>query len=522
MSHFFFQKYWDLVGVEVSNAVISFLTTKDMSHDLNYTNVVLIPKVKEVQHMTELRLIALCNVVYKIASKVLANMLKIFLAYVISLEQSVFVLDRLISDNTLVAAELAHYMHKLRREGLSALISNSVDQGHWRGLQVVRNIMNMYEAASGQQVDLQKSSVVFIGSVPLQGWMLLQNPTSLPGRLLKAIYFSHNNFWEAELGNAQSYAWQSIIDGRDVLRQGVSRQIGDGQRTNIWYDPWLKGEELLQFRSPSFNKVSDLLLSPGVWNVGVLQELFPASIVSKILALLISSREYQDRWIWSEDKLGKFSVKTAYHLARKHVLDHEHVPNPNSLLWNKIWKAKVSGKVKVCAWKLPLIFFPLEVGLVNRVWILTPTALSVRRRWSHLLCSENCFHATEYLQLAQVPLLPNNTSESKGLRGRLGEVKQASKIVSLALGWWENYKKARSSLIEPRIVFRSRWTKPSIGFVKLNVDAAFDPNSERSGLGGVFRDHEGFCLGAFTKFIVSASSPQHSELLAVLEGVGWA
>ncbi|KAL6205814.1 hypothetical protein ACLB2K_023066 [Fragaria x ananassa] len=275
------EKYWDLVGVEVSNAVISFLTTKDMSHDLNYTNVVLIPKVKEVQHMTELRLIALCNVVYKIASKVLANMLKIFLAYVNSLEQSAFVPDRLISDNTLVAAELAHYMHKLRRgkegfmalkldiskaydrlewdflqkillrlgfdpnwvvdtimhclstvrysfmingtakgfviphqgfrqgdpispylfllcaEGLSALISNSVDQGHWRGLQVcdgapvishllfaddsmlysyasssdcqvVRNIMNMYEAAYGQQVDLQKSSVVFSGSVPLQ------------------------------------------------------------------------------------------------------------------------------------------------------------------------------------------------------------------------------------------------------------------------------------------------------------------------------------------------------------------
>ncbi|KAL6175962.1 hypothetical protein ACLB2K_052600 [Fragaria x ananassa] len=249
-----------------------------MPHDLNYTNVVLIPKVKEVQRMTELRPIALCNVVYKIASKVLANRLKTFLADVISLEQSAFVPDRLISDNTLVAAELAHYMHKLRRgkkgfmalkldiskaydrlewdflqkillrlgfdpswvdtimhclstvrysfmingvakgfviphqglrqgdpispylfllcaEGLSTLISHSVDQGHWRGLQVcdgapvishllfaddsmlysyassshgqvIRNILNVYEAASGQQVNLQKSSVVFSDSVP--------------------------------------------------------------------------------------------------------------------------------------------------------------------------------------------------------------------------------------------------------------------------------------------------------------------------------------------------------------------
>lgn len=142
MSPFFFQKYWDLVGVEVSAAVISFLTSKDMPHDLNYTNVVLIPKVKEVQQMTELRPIALFNVVYKIASKVLANRLKTFLPAIVSPEQSAFVPDRLISDNTLVASELAHYMHVLRRgqEGFMALkldISKAYDRLEWDFLQKV-------------------------------------------------------------------------------------------------------------------------------------------------------------------------------------------------------------------------------------------------------------------------------------------------------------------------------------------------------------------------------------------------
>ncbi|KAL6209655.1 hypothetical protein ACLB2K_020595 [Fragaria x ananassa] len=142
MSPFFFQKYWDLVGVEVSNAVISFLTKKDMPHDLNFTNVVLIPKVKEVQYMTELRPIALCNVVYKIASKVLANRLKTFLPEIVSLEESAFVPDRLILDNTLVASELAHYMHKLKRgkEGFMALkldISKAYDRLEWDFLQKI-------------------------------------------------------------------------------------------------------------------------------------------------------------------------------------------------------------------------------------------------------------------------------------------------------------------------------------------------------------------------------------------------
>ncbi|KAL6201366.1 hypothetical protein ACLB2K_025080 [Fragaria x ananassa] len=337
-----------------------------------------------------------------------------------------------------------------------------------------------------------------------------------------------------------------------LVNKGVRRQIGDGQRTNIWYDPWLKGEELLQFRSTRFNKVSNLLLSPGVWNVGVLQELFPASIVSKILVLPISSKEHQDRWIWSEDKLGKFFVKTAYHLARKRVLDHElyeHVPNPSSLLWNKLWKAKVLGKVKVCAWKAVSNILPTRSRLSERgVDIDTQCPFCEEEVESPIHALRDCSHATECVQLAQVPLLPNTTSVYDWLVSALsvptifpillmllwaiwrnrnqkvwkGEVKQASEIVSLALVWWEDYKKARSSLNERRIVFRSRWTKPSVGFVKLNVDAVFDPNSGRTGLGGVFCDHEGLCLGAFTKFIVSASSPQHSELLAVLEGVGWA
>lgn len=74
------------------------------------TTVILVPKVNEPQRLKNLRQINLCNVLYKIISKVLANRLKVFLNEIISPNQSAFVPGRLITDNVLVAYEMTHYL----------------------------------------------------------------------------------------------------------------------------------------------------------------------------------------------------------------------------------------------------------------------------------------------------------------------------------------------------------------------------------------------------------------------------
>ena len=85
--------------------------------NFNDTHIVLIPKIKEPKHVSDYRPISLRNVAYTIASKAIANKLKKFLPSIISDTQSVFVHERLITNNVLVAFETMH--HISRKKGVN-------------------------------------------------------------------------------------------------------------------------------------------------------------------------------------------------------------------------------------------------------------------------------------------------------------------------------------------------------------------------------------------------------------------
>ena len=85
MNALFYQKFWHIaVGNKVTDAVLDFLHSGNMEPDVNSTHIVLIPKVKKPEKMADFRPISLCNVIYKIISKVLTNRLKLILPQIIS------------------------------------------------------------------------------------------------------------------------------------------------------------------------------------------------------------------------------------------------------------------------------------------------------------------------------------------------------------------------------------------------------------------------------------------------------
>ena len=82
--------------------------------NFNETHIVLIPKVKNLRKINEYRSISFCNVIYKLASKTVANRLKIVLSSIVSENQNAFTEGRFITDNILVTYETMHYISQKR------------------------------------------------------------------------------------------------------------------------------------------------------------------------------------------------------------------------------------------------------------------------------------------------------------------------------------------------------------------------------------------------------------------------
>ena len=142
ISPFFFQKFWHVVGHNVIAVVLSVLHSGRYLHKMNNTHIMLIPKKKDPQLITEYRPINLGNVFSRIISKVLANRVKPILSGVISNSQSAFVPNRLITDNTSVAYEMIHRMRNKQRGKVEHIaikldVSKAYDRVEWEFLEKI-------------------------------------------------------------------------------------------------------------------------------------------------------------------------------------------------------------------------------------------------------------------------------------------------------------------------------------------------------------------------------------------------
>lgn len=129
------QENWDLFGPAVIEEVDRFFKENRMPGYVARSNLNLIPKTENASKVTEFRPISVCNVLYKVNSKLIAKRIRPFISSLISNCQSAFVPGRDISENVILLREVLHSFksndYKNSEFCLKVDLSKAFDRMNW-------------------------------------------------------------------------------------------------------------------------------------------------------------------------------------------------------------------------------------------------------------------------------------------------------------------------------------------------------------------------------------------------------
>lgn len=224
-----------------------------------------------------------------------------------------------------------------------------------------------------------------------QVWRLIQAPESLCARVLRAKYYPDGDLFSARAVPGISYVWRSILQGLEVVKEGMVWLVGDGENIRIWQDPWLPTGAVRLPRSPRHNslltKVAELI-DPLTysWDSQLVRQTFNEEEAQVILQIPLFEH-HEDFVAWQFDNKGMFSVKSAY---RIHVeLQQRQSPRQrgessegiedDQMVWRQLWKIRCPGKVHYFLWRFAHNSHPM-LRNVERIGVELDTTCIVCHR----------------------------------------------------------------------------------------------------------------------------------------------
>lgn len=183
-------------------------------------------------------------------------------------------------------------------------------------------------------------------------------PDSYWAKLLKSRYYPHCTILGACKGSRASWAWSSILDGREIILKGARWQVLNGNRVKLRVDNWLRCSQDSILRPTSGHAVDlhapvSTIINPISldWNLDNIRHMISEHDVRRILSLPLGDGNEGDRLIWPHNKNGEYSVKSGYNLIKgSSFIQHCDRPSGSRSylqdLWKVIWKSTLIPKLK--------------------------------------------------------------------------------------------------------------------------------------------------------------------------------
>ncbi|XP_027156752.1 uncharacterized protein LOC113757854 [Coffea eugenioides] len=246
MTPMFFQKFWSSIKSDIILAIKAFFHSGLMLKSINHTVISLIPKILHPTNLKNYRPISLCSVIYKIISKILANRLKQgkdgYMAIKLDMAKAY---DRVEWHFLLAMMEQMgfcsiwiNWIHSCLKTVSYSFNCNGEVKANKKEAVEIMKVLKIYENASGQLVNPDKSAVFFSKNMDSEqkeevchalGGMVeakqgkevmlkavaMAMPTyvmsffKLPRRLCKDICALMANFWWGESNGRNKMHWIS-------------------------------------------------------------------------------------------------------------------------------------------------------------------------------------------------------------------------------------------------------------------------------------------------------------------------
>ncbi|XP_041009473.1 uncharacterized protein LOC121253538 [Juglans microcarpa x Juglans regia] len=206
-------------------------------------------------------------------------------------------------------------------------------------------------------------------------WRFLNDPTSLVAQVYNSKYHRNSCILDAKVGNAPSFIWRSVWAAKEVTKEGLIWQVGNGRSIKIWKHRWLPKPSSYCVKSLVSSlgieaRVSDLIIPElKVWNEKLIRDHFGVEEAELICSMPISKREGEDKRIWIHCTDGKFNVKSAYHMARDIRRREEGEVlggGKEADRWRKLWSLNILGATKNFVWRACTNSLPSKALLLKK------------------------------------------------------------------------------------------------------------------------------------------------------------